>query len=54
MGLAKVGIEGTLEITEAGTHRFSVERHRSAFAFAGASSPAGDHTAWRLDHQVPG
>lgn len=54
MGLAKVGIEGTLEITEAGMHRFSVERHRSAFAFAGASSPAGDHTAWRLDHQVRG
>jgi hypothetical protein len=52
MGLAKVGIEGTLEITEAGTHRFMVERHRSAFAFSGASSPAGDHTAWRLDHQV--
>lgn len=48
-GLAKVGSEGTLEITEAGTHRFTVERHRSAFSFAGASSPAGDHTAWRLD-----
>ena len=32
MGLAKIGIEGTLEITEAGTHRFTVERHRSAFA----------------------
>ena len=54
MGLAKVGIEGTLEITEAGTHRFTVERHRSAFAFAAASSPAGDHTAWRRDHQVRG
>jgi hypothetical protein len=54
MGLAKVGIEGTLEITEAGTHRFTVERHRLALSFAGASSPAGDHTPWRLDHQARG
>ena len=54
MGLAKVSIEGTLEITEAGTHRFTVERHRSAFSFAGASSSAGDHTAWRPDHRARG
>ena len=54
MGLAKVSIEGTLEITEAGTHRFTVERHRSAFSFAGASSSAGDHTAWRPVHQARG
>ena len=38
MGLAKVNIAGTLEITEAGTHRFTVERHRSDFALAGANS----------------
>ena len=54
MGLAKVSIEGTLEITAAGTRRFTVERHRSAFAFAGAGSTAGDHTAWRPDHQARG
>jgi hypothetical protein len=54
MGLAKVGIEGSLEITEAGTHRFMVERHRSALAFVDASSPAGDHPPWRLDHQARG
>ena len=54
MGLAQVGIEGILEITEAGTHRFMVERHRSALAFAGASSPAGDHTPWRPEHQARG
>ena len=35
MGLAKVNTGGTLEITEAGTHRFTVERHRSDFALAG-------------------
>jgi hypothetical protein len=29
MGLAKVGIEGTLEITEAGKHRFTTERNAS-------------------------
>jgi len=54
MGLAKVGIEGTLEITEAGTHRFTVERHSSAVAFAGASPSAGDHAAWRPVHQARG
>ena len=37
MVLAKVNIGGTLEITEVGTHRFTVERHRSDFALAGAS-----------------
>ena len=36
MGLAKV-IGGSLEITEAGTHRFMVERHRSDVALAGSS-----------------
>ena len=36
MGLAKV-IGGSLEITEAGTRRFTVERHRTDFALAGAS-----------------
>ena len=40
MGLATVNIRGTLEITEAGTHRFTVERHRSDFALAGAAPPA--------------
>lgn len=27
IGLAKINIRGTLEITEAGTHLFTVERH---------------------------
>jgi hypothetical protein len=36
-GLAKVNIGGALEITEAGTHRFTVERRRSDFASAGAT-----------------
>ena len=40
MGLAKVNIGGTLKITEAGTHRFTVERHRSDLALAGASPSA--------------
>jgi hypothetical protein len=51
MGLAKVNVEGTLEITQAGTHRFTVERHRSASALAGASPTAGGHITWRLDDQ---
>ena len=37
LGLANVNVGGTLEITEVGTHRFTVERHRSDFALAGAS-----------------
>ena len=40
MGLAKVNIKGTLEITEDGRHRFAVERHRSDFALAGTIPPA--------------
>ena len=40
MGFAKVNIGGSLEITEDGTHRFKVERHRSDFALASASTPA--------------
>src|SRR5262245_31655539 len=40
MGLARINISGTLEITKAGTNRFTVERHRSDFALAGASSIA--------------
>jgi hypothetical protein len=51
MGLAKVNVEGTLEITQAGTHRFTVERHRSASVLAGASPTAGGHITWRLDDQ---
>jgi hypothetical protein len=46
MGLAKVSLEGTLKITEAGTHRFTLERHRSALALACGSPPADGHTAW--------
>ena len=40
LGLATVDIGGALQITEDGTHRFMVERHRSDFALVGASSPA--------------
>jgi len=40
IGLAKVNTGGTLEITEAGTHRFTLERNRSDFALAGASPPS--------------
>jgi hypothetical protein len=40
MGLAAVNIKGTLQITQDGTHRFMVERHRSDFALASASPPA--------------
>jgi hypothetical protein len=39
MGLARVNIGGTLEITEAGTQRFTSERQRSDIALAGASPP---------------
>jgi hypothetical protein len=35
MGLARVNIGGTLDITEAGAHRFTVERHRSDLRLAG-------------------
>jgi hypothetical protein len=40
MGLARVNIEETLQITEAGTHRFMVERHRSDLALAVAGPSA--------------
>jgi len=37
MGLAKVGIRRTLEITEAGKHRFTAERYTSPPGAIGAS-----------------
>jgi len=38
MGLARVNSRGTLEITEDGRHRFTVERHRSTSEAVSASA----------------
>jgi hypothetical protein len=41
MGLARVGIEETLEITEAGRHRFTAERYASSPVAIGVAASEG-------------